>query len=56
MMKKTIRTMSAIGVLAAELATFVTPLHAEPQKLSEKPDTCTRIYSKEHNDRRIGTG
>ncbi|MDC1005300.1 hypothetical protein OAQ34_06725 [Opitutales bacterium] len=27
MMKKTIRTMSAIGVLAAALATFVTPLH-----------------------------
>ena len=36
-MKKTIRTITVIGMLLAVGSAFVTPLHAEPQKTSEQP-------------------
>ena len=36
-MKKTIRTMTTIGMLLAVGSAFITPLHAEPQKTSEQP-------------------
>ena len=36
-MKKTIRTITAIGMLSALGTAFGAPPHAEPQKLSEKP-------------------
>ena len=54
-MKKTIRTISAIGMLSAVGLAFVTPLHAEPQKLSEKAGEESIVRVMTYNACRGGT-
>ncbi len=54
-MKKIIRTLTTIGMLSAVGTAFVTPLHAEPQTLSETPSEESTVRVMTYNACRGGT-
>jgi exodeoxyribonuclease-3 len=54
-MKKTLRTITVTGMLLTAVSSFVTPLDAEPQKLSEKPGKELTIRIMTYNVCRGGT-
>jgi exodeoxyribonuclease-3 len=54
-MKKTLRTITVTGMLLTAVSSFVTPLDAEPQKLSEKPGEELTIRIMTYNVCRGGT-
>ena len=54
-MKKTLRTITVTGMLLTAVSSFVTPLDAEPQKLSEKPGEELTVRIMTYNVCRGGT-
>ena len=54
-MKKTLRTITVTGMLLTAVSSFVTPLDAEPQKLSEKPGGELTVRIMTYNVCRGGT-